>query len=686
MSATMSAFDVDSDAGMPVVAPETSADLDNASNREARPAIWERAGIWVLLAGTAVLYLVGLSQNGWANSYYSAAVQAGSQSWTAAFFGSSDAASSITVDKPPLSLWVMDLSVRIFGLNSWSILVPEALMGVASVGLLYLAIRRWYGAAAGLFAGAMLAVTPVATLMFRFNNPDALLVLLLVAAAYATVRALEKASPAWLALAGALVGLGFMTKMLQALLVLPALVITYFIAAPTGIVKRIRDLLIAFAVMIVAGGWWVAIVELMPESSRPYIGGSQTNSVLELILGYNGLGRITGNEVGSVGGGAGTTGAAGIAGAAGGGPGGGGPGGGPGFGGGTGIGRLFDGAWAGGIAWFLPAATIMLVAVIWFTRSAARTDRIRAGALLWGLWALVTWAIFSFSSGIIHEYYGIALAPALAALVAIGVCVLWSRKASAAARITLAGALISAGVTATWIMALAGGWYAWVGLCVGAVVALAAVVVGSSFALERKIGRSALTIAAVALLIGPLIFSVATAVGAKSGSLPSVAPALAGSSSAPGGMGGPDGAGAGGAGGMSGLLDAPSVSSTLVATLNANAGDYTWVAAGIGSQTTAGYQLASGYSVMPIGGFNGTDDSPTLAQFRQYVADGDIHYFIGGNGFGPGQSGSSASSEISAWVKANFASVTVDSVVLYDLTSPVGDSGTVTTASEGGSG
>ncbi|MDQ1246515.1 MAG: hypothetical protein QG597_883 [Actinomycetota bacterium] len=695
------------DAAAPDAGPDTTA--------SARPSwrSWRRWGVWALLGATAALYLWGLDRNGWANSFYSAAVQAGATDWTAWFFGSSDAANSITVDKPPLSLMVMGLSARAFGLNYWSVLVPQALMGVASVGLLYAGIKRWYGPAAGLFAGAMLAATPVAALMFRFNNPDALLVLLLVAAAYAMVRAIEKASPAWMTFAGALVGLGFMTKMLQAFLVLPAFALTYLIAAPTGLAKRLRDLLLAFVAMVIAGGWWVAVVELTPASMRPYLGGSQTNSALELVLGYNGLGRITGDEVGSVGGPGAVGGGYALAGgAAVGGPGGGGPGGGgPGFGGSTGIGRLLDSAWAGGIAWFIPAALVMGLAALWLTRRAGRTDRLRAGALLWGLWALVTWGVFSFASGIIHEYYAIALAPALAALVAIGGAIGWAQRDRLAGRLWLAAGLLTAAITGTWIMAQTGGWYATVGLLLGAVGALAAVVLGSPYVLARRIGRAALVTAAAAILVGPAIFSVQTALASHSGSLPSISPSLSGSQGGPGGMGGPGavtgttpggatgttgttgttpggttgttpgGSMAGPGGGMGGLLDAPSVSAELAATLNADAEDYTWIAAGVGSQTTAGYQLATGNPVMPIGGFNGTDPSPTLEQFQQYVADGQIHYFIGGSGgFGPAAGGSGASSAISTWVEQNFTPVTVDGVVLYDLTAPVGDSGALTPA------
>src|SRR5690606_22305437 len=149
------------------------------------------AAVAALLGGTAVLYLWGLDRSGWANAYYSAAAQAGAHNWTAYLFGSLDAANAITVDKTPASLWVMSLSVRLFGLNPWAVLAPQALAGVACVGVLYATVRRWYGHAAGLLAGVVLAVTPVAVLMFRYNNPDALLTLLLVLAAWACVRAVE---------------------------------------------------------------------------------------------------------------------------------------------------------------------------------------------------------------------------------------------------------------------------------------------------------------------------------------------------------------------------------------------------------------------------------------------------------------------------------------------------------------
>ena len=264
-------------------------------------AAWVRPALLVLLAATAVLYIWDLSASGWANSFYSAAVQAGSKSWKAMFFGSSDSSNFITVDKPPAFLWPMEISARIFGLNSWSILVPQALEGVATVGLVYLSVRRWFSAQAALLGGAVVALTPVAAIMFRFNNPDALLALLLTAATYATIRGLERAQTKWMVLAGALIGFGFITKMMQAFLILPVLAVVYLLAAPTGWWRRVWQTFLMGVSLLVAAGWWVGIVALTPAADRPYVGGSQNNSILNLIFGYNGFGRLDGSESGSVG-------------------------------------------------------------------------------------------------------------------------------------------------------------------------------------------------------------------------------------------------------------------------------------------------------------------------------------------------------------------------------------------------
>ncbi len=247
-----------------------------------------------LLGVTAGAYLWNLDSSGYANSFYAAAVQSGTKSWKAFFFGSIDSSNFITVDKSPGSLWVMELSGRLFGFSSWSMLAPQVLEGVASVGLVYAAVKRWFGPAAGLLAGAVLACTPVAALMFRFNNPDAFMVLLLVAAAYTLIRALEKAGTRWIVATGALIGFAFLAKMLQAFTILPAFAGVYLLAAPAGLWRRLRQLALMGMAIVVSAGWWVAIVALWPVASRPMIDGSPDNSILNLIFGYNGLSRLTG--------------------------------------------------------------------------------------------------------------------------------------------------------------------------------------------------------------------------------------------------------------------------------------------------------------------------------------------------------------------------------------------------------
>ncbi len=260
------------------------------------------------------------------------------------------------MDKTPASLWVMEISGRIFGVNSWSMLGPQALEGVACVGVLYAAVRRWFGPAAGLIAGLVMALTPVAALMFRFNNPDALLVLLLTVSAYAVVRALENGRSKWLVLAGVVLGFAFLAKMLQAFLVVPAFALAYLWAGPPRLRKRVWQLLLAGAGILVGGGWWVLVAEVVPAADRPYFGGSTNNNILQLAIGYNGLGRLTGSETGSIGGG---------------GQGGGRGGAGGGFGGATGITRLFSAEFGGQISWLLPAALICLAGMLWVSRRAA---------------------------------------------------------------------------------------------------------------------------------------------------------------------------------------------------------------------------------------------------------------------------------------------------------------------------
>ncbi len=627
-------------------APVAATERPRRSRRE-----W--IALAVLLVGTAVLYLWNLGAEGWANTYYAGAVRAMTQNWTAFFFGSTDAGNTVTVDKPPASLWVMALSARIFGLSSWSMLVPQALMGVGAVALLYAAVRRVASPAAALLAGGVFALTPIAVLMFRYNNPDALLVLLLVAAAYATVRAIEKASTRWIVLVGALIGFAFLAKMMQAFVVIPALALAYLVAAPTGFWRRIRQLLAAGLAVVVAAGWWVAIAELWPASSRPYIGGSENNSVLDLTFGYNGLGRIFGQG----GGGRGMEPPAGVELPAGfeGGPGGGGGFGG--FGGAAGWSRLFGEQVGGQISWLLPAALVLLVAGLVLTWRTARTDRLRASLLLWGGWTVVTAAVFSFAQGIFHPYYTVALAPGIAALVGIGGMQLWRRRAGWPARITLA--VITAG-TAAWAVVLLARtpdfvpWLRWVVIAVAAVAVLA-LLVGAHW-------RRLAVVAALAVLLtgaaAQLAYAGDTITSTHNGGNPTAGPAT--DSGPGGGMRFGPGAGPGGAMGSRGDADDPA----FVALLQ-SAGTK-WSAATTSASNSATLALASDTDVMGIGGFNGGDPAPTLEQFQALVATGEVRYFVGGGG-GPG-----GNSEIATWVQENFTSTTVGGWTVYDLTQPAG--------------
>ncbi|MBW3706045.1 glycosyl transferase, partial [Streptomyces griseus] len=237
---------------------------------------WARPALYGLLLAVGLAYFYNLSASGYANSFYSAAVQAGSQSWKALFFGSLDAANAITVDKPPAALWPMALSVRLFGLGSWAILAPQVLMAVATGAVLNTAVRRRFGPVAGLLAVGVFALTPVAALMFRFNNPDALLALLMTVTVWCVLRALERGRTAWRLWAGTAVGFAFLTKTLQAFLILPPLAVLYAVCAPVPVRKRPAQLALSARPPVVAGAGWSAIVELMPRSPRPSVAGPQT--------------------------------------------------------------------------------------------------------------------------------------------------------------------------------------------------------------------------------------------------------------------------------------------------------------------------------------------------------------------------------------------------------------------------
>jgi 4-amino-4-deoxy-L-arabinose transferase-like glycosyltransferase len=643
-----------------------------------------RVALGLLLASAGVLYTVGVSSSGWANAYYSAAAQAGGSSWQAFLFGGLDPAGAITVDKPPAALWLMGLSVRIFGLSTPALLLPQALSMVAAVALTYGIVRRQAltlaagrparagttanreaatrsvdarSAAAGLLAAAVLALTPVVTLMARYDNPDAVMVLLSVAAAYALVRSVSasEGGGGWLVASGALLGLAFLTKLLQAWLIVPAFVAVALVAGAGSLGRRVARTVAAGTAMVVAAAWWVLVVELTPPDHRPWIGGTQHNSVLELAIGYNGLGRVTGQEGG--GGGADTVR--------------------PGT-----WWRLF-GSWAPEVSWLLPAALIALTAGWVLTRGRDRRDPLRGGLLLWGVWLLGAGAVLSSLHGISHSYYAIQLAPAIAGAVGLGGALLWQRARPAGAIRARRLLAVTVSLTAVWSTGILLTRFAWPLVAApivltGAAVAVAGLRAGSSRAsathrapgsgspavevsgpvasgwptVRRRVVAAAIL---VALLTGPAAWSVATAQAVHRGSNVYAGPGAT-AVSTPAGIS---------RGSTTGTL----LPVSLVEQVRAGAGGYDWAAAVVGRRA-ADLQLASGAPVWALGGFSGRDPHPALAEFRAAVADSRVHYLVLAPG--PAVRGSLAA-QCAQWAIDTFPSRRMGDWLVIDL-APAGGS------------
>jgi 4-amino-4-deoxy-L-arabinose transferase-like glycosyltransferase len=464
----------------------------------------------LLLAGLLDLWALG--QNGWANEYYSAAVRSMAGSWHNFLFGSFDAQGLMTVDKPPLALWVQALSVKAFGFDSLAILVPQALMGVASVGLLYDLTRRRFGRQAGFVAGLVLALTPIAVAVSRHNNPDALLVLCCVGALWAFVRALEDGRTRWLVLAGVCVGLGFETKMGVALMVVPGMALAWLWVAPRGRLVALRQLLAAGAAMVAVGLAWPLLVELTPASSRPWIAGTSDNSVFSLILEYNGFGRLDGQS-----GGPGSFG-----------------GGGP-FGGSTGPLRLLNEALGGQAGWLLGMALVGAIGIAVLSRLRREDERTGWLIAVGGAFA-VTAVAFSFASGIFHPYYVSLLAPFGAALV--GATFAQVRSEGVRGRVLGALALGAGAISELIVIGNSATDLGWLvpAIVVASVLAAIGLTWGEAPVVLR---RWALVGALAVLLLGPAIWSVQTLGHATSGTFPAGGPESASTMAGPGGMGGP---------------------------------------------------------------------------------------------------------------------------------------------------
>lgn len=603
------------------------------------PLPWERIGLVVLLVATGASFLWGLDRNGWANPYYSAAAQAGSQDWKAFFFGSLDAGNLITIDKPPLSIWIMSLSVRLFGLNSWAILVPQALMGVTTTWLIYKIIRRSHPAAPALLGGLIYATTPVVVLMSRYNNPEPLMGLLTVAAVYFIIRTFEDNRWSWYLLAGTALGLAFMAKQIQAFLPIPALVLAVLLFGAGTVASRLVRLLGALLALIISGGWWMAVVDLTPPENRPYVGGSASNSVLELTLDYNGLARFlrfsadpqsgqavpatTENQDG-------------------------------------GLARLFNANFAPEGAWLLFTALICALALVVLWRQAAM-DRAASGLMTVGVvWLVTVYAVLSFMGTMTHTYYVFSLGGPMAVVVPLGVFLLWTQRNRAIPRVLGAVLLIGTGYVGFRIFQYSDDWGFWPPAVVGATV-----VATAGWLLARSPSQRLATLAfvAVALVMAPVATDVITLAKPHAGTNPLSGPVA----NNPQALSAHLEAAQRGEPPLARHLGFGVEPSADVSALLKESDGTEWAAATYTAQNAAQYQLASQRPVIALGGWLGNDPAPTFEQFKALVADRRIAFFIWQQPIVDGIPLGKDAVAITDWVQSTFKGENIDGLRIYDL-------------------
>ncbi|MFD4511325.1 ArnT family glycosyltransferase [Streptomyces sp. NPDC058457] len=638
---------------------------------------WARPALWAILLLATALYAWNLtSVTG--NSFYDAAVYSGTKSWKAFFFGALDAGSFITVDKPPFALWVMGLSARVFGYGTWQLMLPMVTVGVGSVALLYRLVKRDFGVVAGTVAALVLTLTPITVAINRDTNPDPILVFLMLLGAAALLKAVRTGRLMPLVWAAVAIGFAFNTKMMQAYVVLPAFFLVYLWATNASLGRRIRNLAVATVALVVSSAWWMVIVDLIPASDRPYIGGSTDNTVWDLVIGYNGFGRIFGasSSVGSAGNGAS-------------------------FGGSSGLYRMFNDIMGGQISWLIPFAAIALVGGLVLRGRAPRTDARRAALMLWGGWFVLHFLTFSLAEGTFHPYYVTAMAPGIAALAGAGGVMLYKafRDGSAAKW----GWVLPAGIAAStiWSVVLlqrvsgSGTVYtvAEVVAALGGALAVAGLLAGRFMRRQKLMGLAAVA-AVVALLAGPAAYSVSAATTASTnGTNPTAGPNTGGGMGGGGGQrpsgSAPSGtapSGSGGSGGQSmgqpptgtGTTDADAdsssssssssqsesgrtaggmgggtqVSSAMITYLKKHQDGATWLVAVATDQTASSIILESGQPVISMGGWSGSDDAMTLAKLKSLVKAGKLHYIVVSSDGGQG-----TNSEIATWVKKHGTAV-----------------------------
>jgi 4-amino-4-deoxy-L-arabinose transferase-like glycosyltransferase len=601
----------------------------------------ELVALTTVLALSAFLNLWNLGANGWANAYYSAAVQSGLNNIEALVFGSSDWGNSISVDKPPLSLWLIGLSVRIFGFNSWGILLPQALLGMGSVALVYAAGRRYLSPTAGLVGALILATTPVAVLLSRYSNPDALMVFLMLSSFTLTLRARESASVRRAILAGSVLSLAVLTKQLQALLVGPPIAVI-LLSTWRPAFRRTLQLVVAFVVpLVVVAGSWFAIVSLVPASERPYLGSTLSNNPLELTFGFNGFQRITGisdpgaalipSSYGKVETDAGPL-------------------------------RLLNANNAQEAGWLLPCTVIALALLIVSRRSFARA--VSGTAVLASVvWLVTVYALLSFMGNGFHTYYSDALAIPLSLVLgaAVHTVVLHSKRRSI--RLLAAFGLLVTTLTGWLILGTLMEVPTTIRTAVLAagIAAVALTAVRPPLPALNVIGA----IAACGVLTGPFYADIVTISHGQTGALP-ISGAVASHpfsmsrlmvSLRSGEM--PPG--------LDDLAYGRALPQSVAATLSDAPTTCAWAAATVPAQSAAVAQLAIGRPVMPLGGYQATDPSPTLEAFRLLIDQGRVCYLIDQPALDPVTTEATTSGQVIRWVRSHFESVTLDGVTVFNL-------------------
>jgi 4-amino-4-deoxy-L-arabinose transferase-like glycosyltransferase len=599
---------------------------------------------------SAVLEFWHLDQLGTSNSFYAAAVLSMTQNLHAFFFNSLDSVGFVTIDKPPLGFWIQAASSKVLGFSGFSILLPEALASVASVALLYHLIKRAFGGVAGLLAALMLALVPISVTVARNNTIDALLVFTLLLAVWTGLKATARGSLKWLLVTGAIVGLGFEIKMLEAYLVVPALGLVYLLGAPISRRARVVHLAAASVVMLAVSLAWPVAVDLTPASMRPWIDSTQNNSAISLALGYNGIQRLLGQnesvtqflsglglklssaDVSN------SDAMGGVGGMFNNGP--------------ASIFRLFDQELAGQASWLLPLSLVATAMAGWHAlrdRAAFFTSRRGQTIIVFGAWLLTAGAFFSIAN-FFHSYYLVTLGPPVAALAAIAVTDAWHEfRMRSHAALLLPVSLCATAVVQAHILSYYPTWSVWLSPVVLAITAVG--VIGALVARRRgriEIARTAASVALLGILVAPAVWSGYSVLYGSNAGIPSAGPQVVDSNSRLGTFAGPPGDGAmGGPGDPGG-----STSAALISYLQANQGSATFLVATTNSNTAATIILATSEPVMSLGGFTGSDPILTVDQFANLVQSGVVRYVLLG-GMGGGGPQDASNSSILTWVKAN---------------------------------